>query len=402
MTNKVIKGILVPVLIFCLAADIWLFIYYAFGWNKHFSLTTNYIDNMTFVEEEDPQYFMELEYFSNANNNGIENFSAKLNYYTDTTIPEQNEDGTFVESKYTYSSGIQFKNGFEYNVGASYTSGGTMYDKKGWFYFYTVEPTNCYYYNIDNQAETAYRAVSELQDQNKWVYDIDSKLCLIESSKTESLGTTNFLWSERRVCDINYCLLDLYNSIKSLEDGKHILSFDLSRFFSVKMFNSETGKFDISPTGNEEWTFVRVLINKTSDGLVSAEQTMFSSYMGKPEWTLYETNNDQKYWQMDNIYYLDISDFTFEYSNNANYLKLQANTLEFLEKFDNMQYVISIDLDNIYLNNQQLEIEGFAKCAFGELNIQSITLEGTQEQTFKVYENYNFICPNNITVEVVA
>ena len=402
MTKKIITGIIIPVLVFCLAADIWLFIYYAMGWNKHVSLTTNYVDDMTFTEEEDTQYFMELEYFSNKNNNGIENFSAKLNYYTDTSLPEQNEDGTFAESKYVYSSGIQFKNGFTYDIGADYTSGGKMYDKKGWYYFYTVEPTNCTYYNVDNQANTAFEAVNELKDQNKWVYDIDGQLCLIESAKSESLGSTNFLWSERRVCDINYCLLELYNSVKTLEDGKHILVFDLSRFFSIKMFNAETGKFDIEPTGNIEWTFVRILINKTSDGLVSANQTMFGSYMGEPKWTLYDMDTDQKYWQMDNIYYLNISDFTFEYSNNKNYLKLQTNTLKFLEDFENMQYIVSIDLDNIYLGSELLEIDGFAKGAFGALNIQSITLESDNELIFEVFDNLNIIHSDNITLEVVA
>ena len=67
-----------------------------------------------------------------------------------------------------------------------------------------------------------------------------------------------------------------------------------------------------------------------------------------------------------------------------------------------MQYIVSIDLDNIYLGSELIEIDGFAKGAFGTLNVQSITLESDNELVFEVFDNLNIIHSDNITLEVVA
>lgn len=45
--------------------------------------------------------------------NGQEVFEIKFNYYTDTRIPEQDENGNF-DAKYMYSTGAQFLGGIQY------------------------------------------------------------------------------------------------------------------------------------------------------------------------------------------------------------------------------------------------------------------------------------------------
>ncbi len=403
-TKKVIIGILTPILLCCLISIVWLCVYYLKGWNNNISLTTNYVDELNLIDSEDPEYFIDIEYFSNENNNGIENFSAKLNYYTDTKMPTYNEDGTFAEDKYYYSSGIQFKKGFTFSQGCDVAYNTKMYDRsKGWYQFYKVEPTNCYYYNIDNQTEDVFRATNKLEDQNKWVYDLDGQLCLIESCKTEDLKSGSFIFKNRRVCDINYCLLELYRSVKSLDEGIHVVSFDLSRFFNIKMFNTNTGKFDVKATGDVEWTFVKVRVNKSNNGFVSAEQSIFSSYQGNPDWTLYELGETDDYWQVDNIYHLNLSQMTFDYIEGKNYLRLQTSTLEFLETFDNMQFYLDLDLDNIYLNNEELYIDGFSENAFGTLNIVEIKLYSEQIRTFISNDStLNIISSPTITLGVAV
>ncbi len=398
---NVLKYVLYVFLVGCIGMIIWLCLYFALGWNKYTSITTNYVDKMTYVSE-DTKYFIDINYLSNSNNNGKESFETTLNYYTDTALPEQNEDGTFKTDKYVYSSGIQFDGGFQYNVGGKTAWGSAMYDVKGHYQFYTVEPTNCYYYNIDNTVDTAFKSTNQLNNMNSWIYDLDGDLCQIKSVRTESMGTTNFIFSERRVCNINYCLLTLYESVKTLEDGIHIITFDLSRFFNIYMYNTNTGKFDISAKGGEEWTFVKVRINKDSNGLVDADQSMFKSFMGKPDWSLYDTT-DSDYWQIDNVYNLTLKQLTFVYENGGYYLKVQDNVLSFLEGFDNMYFKLSLDLDKIYLGSEPLEIQGFSKNAFGELELAEISLTSESDRTFKVYDELLPITvTDNILLEVVA
>lgn len=391
--KTILACILTPILLCCLAIDIWLFIYYAFGWNNHYSLTTNYIDDMSYVTDTESKYFMNIEYFSNENKNGIENFSAMLNYYTDTTLPEKDENGNFITDKYYYSSGIQFKNGFEYSIDTSFTT-------SPWYQYYYCVPKNCIYYNVDNQADTTFKATNNLSDQDHWVYDIDGQLCLIKSGKREPLNSTYFLWSEQQWCDINYALLKIYNSCKTLDDGEHILSLDLSEFFHIVMWNEETQKFDIEANSTDEWTFVKVHIKKSSDGFVSASQSMFKAYQGDTKWSLYEISSDGDYWQIDNIYNLKLEQFTFVYENKGYYLKLQDSVINFFKEFKNIRFELSIDLDNIYLGSETIKIDGFAQNAFGGLNVTKIVLDSNNNLTFKTYDKtLNIIHPDNISIE---
>ncbi len=397
----VLKYVLYVFLIGCVGMLIWLGLYFALGWSEYTSFTTNYLDKMTYVEE-DSKYFIDINYLSNEKNNGIECFEAKLNYYTDTNLPEKNKDGTFNTDKYYYSSGIQFNGGYTYDSNYVLTNGGTKYGKTGWYRFHVIEPTNCFYYNTDNRSDTSFNATNELKDMNAWIYDIDGQLCLIKSELAQSLGTTFVLHSNQVVYDMNYCLLELYDAVKTLDDGIHIITFDLSKYFNILMYSQKTGQFDTPATGKKEWTFVKVKINKDSNGLVSAKQSIFNLFMGDPDWSAYEIT-DSSYWQIDNVYNLSLNQFTFVYENGGYYLKLQDNVISFLETFNNMYYKLSLDLDNIYLGSDTLDIKGFAKNAFGELNVAEISLTSNTVRTFQVYDPLlSITTTNTITLEVLS
>lgn len=372
-----------PIFLICLALNCWGMYYFMFL-SGNVTITTSYIDEATYSEDE--KYFINLEYFSNAYENGIENFGARWDYYTDVSIPEKNEDGSYGD-KYAYSTGVQFQNGYSYSEKVN-----TNY----WNYSYNYyQMENCVYYNTSDGV--SFSATNSLEDMNKWIYDMDGQLCLIqEKGETNEYKT---LWVDRGT---NYntamLLCDLYDVVKSLPDGERVITVDLSKYYNVFLFDGK--EFSTTPTTEENWVYVSVYVNKTSNGLISANQSMFNSYLGDSTWSLYGDMENEDYWQAKTEYYLELADFTFDYENGKYYLKLQSQCIEYLSEFKNMRYLLSLDLDNIYLGNQKINVSGFSENAFGGLNVEEITLTSTETKTFTMYDkNIKVNAPDNIEIE---
>lgn len=368
-----------PIFVVCLILNCWLMFYYMFL-NDTFTLTTAYVDEMTYSEDE--KFFIEVNYFPNM-------YEVKMNYYTDTNIPEKQADGSFGE-KYTYSSGVQFDGGYQYT---------RELESNYWSYdYYYNKMTNCSYYNVTNDG-VSYTAISEIPDRNHWVYDIDGQLCLIE--EIGNVNESKFLWVDQgNRYDTSLMLQDLYNSVKSLEDGERVIAFDLSKYYKVRLYDGEKFPQDIYET-SENYVFVNIKVNKSSSTFVSANQSMFGKFKGDANWTLYDFEQAD-YWKTLNEYNFTIEDFTFVYQNNAYYLKLQSNIIDFFSVFKNMKYIVTIDLDNIFFGTEKIEIAGFTEKAFGSLGIDEINLNSTEIKTFEVYNNYNINYPENITISLIG
>lgn len=384
LKNKWFLSLVIPLMIVCVALDFW-FMYYSMFLSNNTSIVTSYVDDATYSEEE--KYFIDVEYFSNENENGIENFGVKFNYYTDVAIPEKKEDGSYGD-KYMYSSGVQFKNGLSYS----------NYENTDWFtYSYThYQLNNCFYYNTDNG--TSFAAVDSLKNMNHWVYDIKGQLCLIE--EIGEVHSWNTLWVTRGTCyDTSMFMIDLYNVVKTLPDGENVVLLDLSKYYKVYLFNGkEFDKSEVSMA--EEYVFIQCHITKSSNGLASAGQSMFKSYQGDTNWTLYgDEESEHDYWQSRSDYTLSLGDFNFIIEDGKYLLKLQDAVVNYLKEYKNFELYVDLDLDNIYLGSYKLNVDGFAKDCFAGFNVAQIKLQSTQTRDFYVFEDYNIQSPENVTIQ---
>lgn len=382
--KKILTAVLVPIMLICLACDMWL-LWYELFLKDNFSLTTAYVDDMSYSEEE--KFFIEVQYYPNM-------FEAKINYYTDTQIPEYDETTQSYGEKYTFSSGVQFDGGYQADL-EGYGTG-----VFGWGNYYRENVMkNCKYYNTD-QTGTSYVAVAELADQDKWVYDIGGDLVLLTSKGNVKYGENGIGYPKYMNYNMSLALQDLYSAVASLEDGKRVVTFDMSEYFNFTMYDEETGRFEeeIHET-KETWMFINIFVNKHSTDFVSAEQSIFGQFMGDTEWSLYDLSKAD-YWRARHEYNLTIKDFTFVYQNNAYYLKLKQSVIDYLSEFDNMQYIVTIDLDNIYFGSEKIDIVGFTDKPFGSLGIDTINLTTEETREFEVFDNYNIVCPDNLTITI--
>lgn len=385
--KKILTAVLVPIMLICLACDMWL-LWYELFLKDNFSLTTAYVDDMSYSEEE--KFFIEVQYYPNM-------FEARINYYTDTQIPEYDETTQSYGGKYTFSSGVQFDGCYQAEVKTKKTG----FLGLGNSYRYN-DMQNCTYYNTD-QNGTSYVAIAELADQDKWVYDIGGELVLLTAKGNLEYGGNYFFaktGTRYQVYDMALALQDLYSAVESLEDGKRVVTFDMSEYFNFTMYDEETGRFEeeIHET-KETWMFINIFVNKHSTDFVSAEQSIFGQFMGDTEWSLYDLSKAD-YWRARHEYNLTINDFTFVYSNNSYHLKLKQSVIDYLSEFDNMQYIVTIDLDNIYFCSEKIDIVGFTDKPFGSLGIDTINLTTEETREFEVFDKYNIVCPENLTITI--
>lgn len=380
-----------PIFLICLALNLWGFYYYMFLANN-VSVTTSYVGKMAYTEED--KFFINVDYWSNENNNGVENFSVRLDYYTDTDIPQKQEDGSYGK-KYTYSTGVQFKNGCNYSY---------LCDTNYFTYAYTkYKLIDCYYYNSDN--DDSFYATNSLKDMNHWVYDLKGQLCLIEEKG--SVQEDQALWVKQgTVYDTSLLITELYKVVKSLDDGEQIITLDLSKYYNIYLYDTNAKKFDKgSPATTDNYVFLNCYVNKSRDGLVSASQSMFGAYMGKTDWSLYDFESTN-YWKAISDYDLTIEDCTVLKHDDGYYLKLQSECIDYIKEFKNIYIRLTVDLDNIYLVKDKLEVKGLDKTAFGDAKVNELVLKSATERTFKVYDNnLTIVKPDNIKVdymEVIA
>lgn len=360
--DKVMQGALIVLYILAFLSLLIIGYYFYYLESKPETVGTAYTDVLTYTQDQ--PFIAEVKYFSNQANNGKECFEFRMNYYTDTTIPSTPD-----EYKNVYSSGMQLFEDFTFN----YEVDPNWVDKSVRYW----KPNNPIYYNSTNG--TSYEAVNSLSYDDKWIVDFSGDLGLLV--QTEPVDYQQILWVHRYFrYDINALVLDLYNSVKSLDNGKFILQYDFSKYFNVKKYNTETGQFDTDITTDNKFVFCNVVVEKSENGIVEADQSLFGIVNKKSNWS-YSGAHNENYWEAMTNYSLTLADFDIVEINYHQYLKLKDEAISYLSSFGDLIINAVIDLDSTYLLENNIDIYGFVENAFGELNITSLSISSSVERT---------------------
>lgn len=391
--EKVKRGVFyayTPIFIICLFLLCWLMYYYLFLSNK-ITISTAYLDKASYTEDQ--IFFIDINYYSNRTGNGEEVFELKFNYYTDTRIPDKQEDGSY-GTKYMYSTGIQLIGGvktkyFQESGIESFFTGNS-------YYHYTI--TNGYCYDTE-MGGTSFGSLNRqtLLDQNKWIFDIEGELCLIQPKGY--VKSSKNLWIQSNLnINTSYFIMSLYNTVKSLEVGENIFELNLSEYFFVNM-QKDDGKFDTEPTDDVNFLYTNIHVNVSDQGMIKSNQSMFGIVEDDADWSLYGTSADS-YWQVKTEYDLSFNDFTVVYEEGCYYLKIKNVCLEYLKPFNYINVVINLDLDKIYISGVKIEVAGFDKTTYENLDIYKLKLKSEVQQDFTV-EDKSIIVEADDTINVI-
>lgn len=387
-SNKIIDWIVwlyFPIFLVVLGFNCW-WVYYKMVLQPNVSaLETSFINDATYSGDEQ-RFFMEVQIYDNV-------VEWKWNYYVDTSLPEQNEDGTY-DSKYMFSTGIQF---YSQNRSKNFSE-----ERKGGLFRGTTrhwyEARNCTFYSTPDGIDYGYTSPNgaSLADQNSWVYDIGGKLC-----KLVAIGDVQYdkiLWKKHTMSyDPIYLIYSNFNSALTFEEGTTITYFDMSKFFKVAMYNEETGKFGEENVGVdedilEELTFIAVKVTKYDRDMVSAQQSLFKSYKGDTNWEADGSDSSLQYWQDKTVYTVTASDFSFEpYQNSQYYIKLKSSCILYLSDFEDLVIKVDINLEDF----GEVKVVGFSDEPFGELAVYKINISSDNLVTFSVPQNtWDLTTPN--------
>ena len=355
--------------------------------NKPLTSQTYYLNTLNYTDpEDDSKYAFEVNMFNNTRKNGRYCFEFISNYYTDSEIPENPG-----EYKNVYSSGVQFVDKFSYEK--HYDSAFMNWGES--FTYYTLG--NKYFYN-KSYDNTSYSAIKNLDDLKYWILDCNGKLVTMQIKGNVHTGVVHWLghWDYFNY-DFNYMLVKLEKSVKSLVDGQHILQFDLSEFFTFREYNEETKQYDKPVKGDLDFAIVDIKINKTSNGLIDAKQSIFNLVKNDADYSAVDSVND--YYSYKSTYYLN--EFDFDIVSNSNgtcYITLKDDIAGFISTFIDLDIICEINLDSTYfVGNYCL---GFAENAIKGVNINYCTINSNSPTTFYLNNNaVNIVVDSNITIE---
>jgi hypothetical protein len=338
-----------------------------------FTVDTSYVDSLTYAPNE--TFFVEVNYYTNALNNGLTVFEVRMNQYTDV---EMGTDGKL--TKKVWSHGLQMRGNSWFELHSKSTSQGFF---RGYRVDYTIGLTGDYsYYNSFDigQGWQPYHLVnSPLHAQNEWILDFNGELGAarpqgfqkIDETRSKNLFGMNDIFGRTDVHylqhDVNYFLINLRNAIASQPWGTGVAVMDLSQYFNAYEYNQNTGKFDRPwKESDSRRMFVNVKFNVSPHGMMIAEQSMFDM-VGIDRSFSFDGRQPQRYTKVTSAFTLTTSDFEFVNIGGNDYLgRIKQERIDWLNTFRNISVYVDIDLSHASLGGKNLV--GLLKNPFGNLS----------------------------------
>lgn len=257
-------------------------------------------------------------------------------------------------------------------------------------------------YEKENDEKFSIANSLGLSDNYSFIISVNEtplKLTFKNQTKMDhnTLSHTKPLWRHEYTCltiDVNYFIYHIWENIKSLDEGTHIVTLDLSNFFDCYLYNEETMQYD-KLTADTQFVYVQAKINVNNDGCMTINQSLFKKIANNDKTKYEELGNDSLFWKTVNNINLTNNDFE---SDSLGMLTLKRDVSNKLMLFTDIRISVNIKVDE--------KTQGFSKSCFNYLkDIYKITLTSDITRQFKIYstslnENISIVTNNVELVEV--
>lgn len=332
------------------------------------------------TEEEknayEDRYFLEVNYYSNHKENGIELQELKFNYFRTWTLT----------SDVYRSTGMQYVGHYEHtNVTVSNASERDNYVFPQFYYYDYTDGLN-----YDGYTGSQASLSSVLKRSTTFTIKIDGKAYEIQLDKSCTTGwwifgsTHYFTWSELfesamqsvSSCDARY--------------GDYYITVNLSDYFSIFEYN-EDGKFKADDVSDVIKNYAVMKVHYDENGAKNSSQSLFGSIQCNPSYDVEDKNIDTNYWQERMVYNLSAKDFSYRYSDvySGYFASLSLDTKTMFEDMPRVKVNISLDLQSQYLQDNKINIVGFDYNGLENFEIDTLTITG-ETQTFYLLEKSLF------------
>lgn len=333
------------------------------------------------IDEFEQRWFMEVNYFSNSKNNGVQIQELKYNYFTGYDL---------TENQYR-STGMQFMGDFATYI--TYVNSEDEANRKVLDEFYYYDTTlGANYSGYKGQ----YGSVSTtLNRDQQFIIKIDDKPYSIQlTGQYDTISYETSGWwifkSTKKITTRTYFdygdVFDcVFSSIESCDKGfgDYYLVIDLSQYFTIREYDIESQKFKADDVSDIIKNYAVVKIHYDENGLVNSNQSIFGSVMCNPNYGITDDNINTIYWQERMVYTLNEDDFTYRYSEiyDGYFVSLNMATKKLFTDMPRAKVNINIDLKSQYLVDNKINIVGIDYNGFENFEIDTLTITGNK-QTF--------------------
>lgn len=337
------------------------------------------------IDEYEERWFIQANYYDNSKDNGVELQELQFNYFTSHRLQQ-------IDYR---STGMQYLGDF-----ATYTTtvaNQKEADRKVVDDFYYYDTTNGVTWSGYNGN---YGSIGTTLNRNQaFIIKIDNRPFSIQlTGGYDTYGRLwGFLWNVKQSTtyydygDVFDCV---FKAIKSNNKGygDYYITVDLSEFFSIKEYDTATGKFKSDNVTDIIKSYAVLKFHYEANGAIASSQSLFGSIECNPKYDLNPNDIDTTYWQERFVYTLTEKDLKLRYSSiyDGYFISLSLATQNMFNKMPRAKV-------NIVLNLNDTNIVGFDYNAFENFEIDTVRILGGP-QTFYLLEKC-FYNSNIITLE---
>lgn len=402
--KKFLKIFGIILLVAATALDVWFLAVYFTAPDKIVQHTYN-VSPMTTSNETDTKTFVEVNYMSNENGNGLELFEIKFNYFMDE------------EKESFYSQGLQYvtntKTGeitWNYMVNDEYGHHDEVYDNRVimiyhdrdlYGSYYAGSETEQYQYMSDDDYNSTMMTTNPIDNKTYFTIQIGEDLYKMQfkgienAEDLEHIGTEMMAYSEWKGLwtnwynyqyyvaeDVNTFAYIMYNSVKGMSSGtnaNHV--FEFSDMFNYYKYDSEQGAYSETTEQGEGLLKVQehvtnyyvVKTTVSDNGAKVSSDSIFNSIRGNTAFSLTGEYSEEGYFYGMDCVSVDLYDFDYLLVDGNSYVLALKD--EFKEYYETYKYsvVLDIEIDLDALSEKNIEFLGIDASSFEDFSIYECT-----------------------------
>lgn len=347
-------------------------------------------------EEDDSrnhEWFIEAQYYSNENNNGIELQEMKFNSFSAPTLLSADRKRYVMQ--------------YVGNIFDSFADFNPWRDA-GWFYgnFMTdglrskdddeaknkVATIFNYYTATNDDLMADWKGLgSQLTRGTEMIVRMDNEAYMIRLNGYEYAGKGDKITIFDKGHDLyqNYLYGAVFHDVmsgilsNSIGEGTFYTIIDLSKYFTITHhYNTESKRWEyVTKDADKVFTYSAIKFTYSKDGVASSRESLAHVINGDPSWSMAKYDYNTDYWQERVKCTLTAKDLSYRYSETlGGYLVSMPlpmkNDFKYMPK---LEVTIDLNLNDQYLTSRKINVVGLDYNAFENLRLNTLIVRGNGE-----------------------
>jgi len=364
VAKKILIFVISLLLSVCVGINVWYLYIYLYGMDKVVSSTFE-VGLQTLADDSETRYFIEVNYLSNEDGNGVELFEIKFNYMFD-----EDQNAFYSQGlQYVDSNSNMYFREYTFISKKSSTKNFWGWESAYWDYKKQIIPnpstTTRYNYMSSDDYKTTAISTNPINNDTGFKLQLGDDLYLMKlkgeiarSDSYEKIG--NGWWytdyaKTYDVYDIDYFAGLLFNGVQSLKNGTQSpMVWEFGNLFDYYAYDETTGVYNEKVNLDKAKSIIEdtksyysIMVTKSSSGATKVEDSIFNCVSGNSGFTSSENIEMSDYFVGRTVINVDNLDLIkVQIVDNKYALKLSSR---FIEGYgfcsDRISLNILIDLD---------------------------------------------------------